>query len=74
MKASVGDRLVVASNRVDTPARNGRIVEIHGVDGAPPYLVEWSDAAGHRSVVFPGPDAHVEVGTGEGLGSDSGKV
>ena len=66
MKASVGDRLVVASNRVDTPARNGRILEIHGVDGAPPYLVQWSDGA-HRSVVFPGPDAHVEVGEGEQL-------
>jgi hypothetical protein len=59
MKASVGDVYVVESNRVDTPARHGRIIEVRGSDGAPPYLVEWEDT-GHQGVVFPGSDAHVE--------------
>jgi hypothetical protein len=59
MKASVGDRLVIASNRVDSPPRDGLIVEVRDPDGGPPYVVEWSDT-GHRAVVFPGPDAHVE--------------
>ncbi len=59
MKASVGDRLVISSNRVDVPPRDGRIVEVHSPDGGPPYLVEWSDD-GHQGLVFPGPDAHIE--------------
>ena len=35
------------------------ILEIHGVEGAPPYLVQWSDD-GHVGLVFPGPDAVVQ--------------
>jgi len=31
---------------------------VHGEDGAPPYLVRWSD--GHQSVFFPSSDAVVE--------------
>ena len=30
---------------------------MRGEDGAPPYLVRWSD--GHEALTFPGPDAHV---------------
>jgi hypothetical protein len=57
MRASVGDRLVVESRTVDAPRREGEVVEVHGQDGAPPYLVKWSD--GHEGLTFPGPDAHV---------------
>jgi Domain of unknown function (DUF1876)/Domain of unknown function (DUF1918) len=57
MRAEVGDRIVVASGRVDQAVRQGRIAEVQH-DGAPPYVVEWSD--GHRGLYFPGPDAHVE--------------
>ncbi|MGH8968950.1 MAG: DUF1918 domain-containing protein [Actinomycetes bacterium] len=60
MKASVGDRIVMASNHVDGPVRDGRIVEVRHGDGSPPYLVEWSDT-GATGLVFPGPDAHVEA-------------
>jgi hypothetical protein len=34
------------------------IIEVHGTDGAPPYLVRWED--GHESVFFPSSDAFVE--------------
>jgi hypothetical protein len=59
MFASVGDRIVVHSQHVDVPVRDGEIVEVHGSEGAPPYLVRWSDD-GHESLCFPGPDATVE--------------
>ena len=57
MRANVGDRLVVESNTVGSPRREGEIREVHGSDGAPPYVVRWSD--GHEGLMFPGPDAHV---------------
>lgn len=64
MKASVGDRIVIASNRVDRPLRDGRIVECRHEDGSPPYLVEWFDT-GLTGLFFPGPDAHVQHVGGE---------
>ena len=60
MRASVGDRLIVESNRVDAPRREGEILEVQGKDGGPPYLVRWSD--GHEGLTYPGPDAHVVTG------------
>jgi hypothetical protein len=59
MKAAPGDHIVVASTHVGEPARDGEILEVHGKDGAPPFKVRWSDD-GHESLVFPGPDAHVQ--------------
>jgi len=59
MQAAVGDRLMVRSVHIDGPVRDGEILEVHGPDGAPPYVVQWSDD-GHTSLVFPGPDATVE--------------
>jgi hypothetical protein len=59
MKAAVGDRIVIASNHVDGPVRDGRILEVRHEDGTPPYLVEWSDD-GHTALVFPGPEARIE--------------
>jgi hypothetical protein len=53
------DRLVIRSAHVDEAVRDGEILEVHGEDGAPPYLVRWSDN-GHESLIFPGPDASVE--------------
>ena len=57
MQANVGDRLVVESARVDSPRREGEVIEVRGADGGPPYVVKWSD--GHEGLMFPGPDAHV---------------
>lgn len=59
MKAEVGDRLVVKGHHVGEHDRDGEILEIHGDDGTPPFLVRWSDD-GHVGLVFPGPDAVVE--------------
>lgn len=58
MYASVGDRLVVRSNHVDGPVREGEILEVRHTDGSPPYVVRWSDT-GHQALVYPGPDAEV---------------
>jgi hypothetical protein len=59
MFAAKGDRLVVHSQHVDGPTRDGEILDVHGPDGSPPFLVRWSDT-GHESLFFPGPDASVE--------------
>jgi len=59
MFAAVGDRLVVRSQHVDGPTRDGEILEVRHADGTPPYLVRWSDN-GHQALVFPGPDAFVQ--------------
>jgi hypothetical protein len=59
MKASVGDRLVIKGHHVGEPARDAEILEVHGKDGAPPYLVRWSDD-GHEGLLFPSTDAEIE--------------
>jgi len=56
MTAHVGDRIIVHSLHVGEPSRDGEIIEVHGAEGEPPYLVRWSDD-GHESLVFPGPGA-----------------
>ena len=58
MRATAGDRLIVKATHVGEPNRDAEILEVHGDDGGPPYLVRWSDT-GHESLVFPGPDAEV---------------
>jgi hypothetical protein len=58
MQAKVGDRLVVHGAHVNDVTRDGEILEVHGADGGPPYLVRWSDN-GHESLVFPGAGTQV---------------
>jgi Domain of unknown function (DUF1918) len=58
MRAEVGDELVVRGRHVGDEDRKGVITEIHGQDGAAPYLVRWED--GHESVFFPSSDTHAE--------------
>jgi hypothetical protein len=65
MKASVGDRLVIKGHHVGEPDRDAEILEVHGTDGAPPWLVRWSDD-GHEGLFFPGADAMVEHFDGSG--------
>ena len=57
MQAQVGDRILVEGRTVGTKRRDGEVIEVRGEDGAPPYVVRWSD--GHEGLTFPGPDAHV---------------
>jgi hypothetical protein len=54
MKADVGDELVVRGRHVSDENRVGIVIEIHGEDGGPPYLVRWQD--GHESTFFPSAD------------------
>ena len=63
MQAVVGDRLVIRSRHLDEPVRTGEIIEVHGKDGAPPYVVKWEGET-DTVVIIPGPDAHVEHHTG----------
>ncbi len=58
MHAVVGDQLHLHGRVVGQPERTAEVVEVHGRDGSPPYLVRHED--GHESLVFPGPDASVE--------------
>ena len=59
MKAQPGDRLIIRRLDVGAPARDGEILEVHGVNGAPPYLVRWSDD-GQEGLIFPGADATIQ--------------
>lgn len=58
MRASVNDRLVVRSHHVGEADKEAVVVEVRGTDGAPPYVVRWSD--GHESVFFPSADTVVQ--------------
>jgi hypothetical protein len=57
MHANKGDHLMVDGRKVGDKPREGEIVEVRGPDGAPPYVVRWTD--GHEGLTYPGPDAHV---------------
>ena len=58
MKAKVGDHLLV-EGRTDTQhRREAEVLEVRGDDGAPPYLVRWTD--GHEGLVYPGSDTHIQ--------------
>ena len=39
MKAHTGDKLTISGHQVGEPQRIGRIEEVRGADGAPPYRV-----------------------------------
>ena len=57
MHANVGDHLIAEGNKVGSPRRQGEVIEVHGQNGEPPYVVRWED--GHEGLTFPGPDTHV---------------
>jgi hypothetical protein len=58
MKAAAGDTVIVEGTHVMAHRRQGEIVEVHDPNGAPPYLVHWTDTDS-ESLFFPGPDAHI---------------
>ncbi|MGZ8580847.1 MAG: DUF1918 domain-containing protein [Actinomycetota bacterium] len=57
MKAVVGDLLRIKGHHIGEPDRDAEILEVHGDDGAPPFLVRWED--GHEGLMFPESDAEV---------------
>jgi hypothetical protein len=60
MEARPGDWLIVEGTTLNHHRREGLITKIRKVDGSPPYFVRWLDTD-HLTLVFPGPDAHVET-------------
>jgi hypothetical protein len=63
MIAQIGDRIVLEGVHVGDTRRVGVITAVRHSDGTPPYMVRWLDS-GHEALIFPGPEAHIEVGTG----------
>jgi len=58
MQAEVGDTLTVKAVHQGEADRHGRIIEVHGRDGEPPFLVRWQDE--HESLFFPAAGTVVE--------------
>jgi hypothetical protein len=58
MQAQAGDELTVRGRHQGDEDRHGAIIRVDGVNGAPPYLVRWTD--GHESVFFPASGAEVQ--------------
>ncbi|NLU82947.1 DUF1918 domain-containing protein [Rhodococcus sp. HNM0569] len=58
MRVAVGDTIHVQGRVVGAPDQAAEVLEVHGEDGGPPYLVRYED--GHEALVFPGTDAWVE--------------
>ena len=58
MQAAVGDTLTVKAVRQGEADRHGRIIEVHGKNREPPYLVRWEDE--HESLFFPAAGTVVE--------------
>ena len=58
MQAEVGDELTVRGRHQGDEDRHGKITEICGQDGAPPYRVRWQDD--HESIFFPASGTVVE--------------
>ena len=59
MRAHVGDMLVVQGHHLGEHKREGEIIEVHGADGTPPYMVRWSDT-GQEGLIFPGSDTAIQ--------------
>lgn len=58
MRARVGDRIIVKGHRQGEPDRDAVVLEVHGDEGGPPYVVRWSHD-GHEGLYFPGSDSFV---------------
>ena len=43
MHAEVGDELIIEGHRVGEPRRTGKVQEVRGNNGGPPYRVLWDD-------------------------------
>jgi hypothetical protein len=59
MRARTGDQIRVKGQRLGQPDRCGRVVDVRGQDGQPPYVVRWDDS-GHEVLFFPGTDAVID--------------
>lgn len=55
MDAKVGDRILVDSEHVGTPPREGQILEVISGELSPRFRVRWAD--GHETLFSPGSGA-----------------
>jgi len=67
MRARVGDRIILAAERIDEPTRDGEVLEARGPEGTPPFLVRWSD--GHTALFYPGPGSILRIGPTDTAGA-----
>ena len=51
MDAKVGDRIVVRTDKVGQPARQGEILEVIAHESGTEFVVRWDD--GHESAIRP---------------------
>lgn len=58
MYATTGDRIRVHGRNVGMAEHVGEIVEVCGVEGAPPYRVLFDDE--HEALIYPGPECVIE--------------
>jgi hypothetical protein len=61
IEGKAGDRLVVESERIGRPGREGVILEVLKGLGGAHYRVRWSD--GHESTYYPGASGYRIVET-----------
>lgn len=66
MEGSVGDRLILESERVGQPEREGEILEVRPVGEVVRYRVRWTD--GHESTITPTAGCVRIVEAGQGAG------
>jgi len=66
MEGSVGDRLIMESERVGQPTREGEILDIRPVGEVVRYRVRWTD--GHESTIMPTAGCVRIVGAGKETG------
>jgi hypothetical protein len=55
MEAKVGDRILVDSDHVGAPPRQGQILEVISGQASPRFRVRWAD--GHETTFSPGSGA-----------------
>lgn len=58
MRAAVGDTLVMHGRTVGMADERCEVLEVHGEEGGPPFLVRHPD--GHEGLIFPGPETTVD--------------
>lgn len=54
-----GDEIMIVSQALHRPVREGEIREVRDGPGGVAYLARWSDN-GHESLLWPGPDAVIK--------------
>lgn len=67
MHAAVGDVVIVDGRHLGEKRRTGRVIEVRGENGEPPYRVEWDDT-GRSTLFFPSYDCRIEPADQEGKG------